>query len=192
MKFLFSNYRRKEKETELKLPDAPNELIEIEVARSFVKNGDSPYDFEKTLHEIRRFKAAHSTVYSLDNTIGDENGSRTYADGLADDDQTPVIDALIEQEDALTGRQFLAAAQGHFMSIGKEREWNILVARRLTEEPPTLEELGEIHDVSKERIRQLENKAFDRLLQYASRYKLQQIAQQTSTPSQRTKVFVPA
>lgn len=44
-----------------------------------------------------------------------------------------------------------------------EREQHILQERRLTEEPKTLEELAEHYGVSRERIRQIEVRAFEKL-----------------------------
>ena len=44
-----------------------------------------------------------------------------------------------------------------------DREKHILTERRLTENPQTLEELSQVYDVSRERIRQIEVRAFEKL-----------------------------
>jgi RNA polymerase sigma-32 factor len=49
------------------------------------------------------------------------------------------------------------------MSILNDREKEILEARRLTENPKTLEELSQKYNISRERIRQIETKAFEKL-----------------------------
>ena len=49
------------------------------------------------------------------------------------------------------------------MNILDERETNILKARRLTENPKTLEDLSQEYKVSRERIRQIETRAFEKL-----------------------------
>ena len=49
------------------------------------------------------------------------------------------------------------------MKILNEREKEIIVARRLSEKPETLEDLGKKYKISRERIRQIETKAFEKL-----------------------------
>ena len=49
------------------------------------------------------------------------------------------------------------------MSILNKREKEILVARRLSEEDYTLEDLSKKYKISRERIRQIETKAFEKL-----------------------------
>ena len=45
----------------------------------------------------------------------------------------------------------------------KDREWDIIVKRRLSENPKTLEDLSQEYNVSRERIRQIETRAFEKL-----------------------------
>ena len=49
------------------------------------------------------------------------------------------------------------------MKILNEREKEIITARRLNENPVTLEELSKKYKISRERIRQIETKAFEKL-----------------------------
>ena len=49
------------------------------------------------------------------------------------------------------------------MKILNDREKEIITARRLSEEPKTLEELSKEFKISRERIRQIETKAFEKL-----------------------------
>jgi RNA polymerase sigma-32 factor len=49
------------------------------------------------------------------------------------------------------------------MDALNDREKHILTERRLTDEPKTLEELSQVYDVSRERIRQIEVRAFEKL-----------------------------
>jgi len=77
-------------------------------------------------------------------------------------DATPnqeVIFARVEELDR--GRSLIASALDRL----DERERDIFIQRRLTDAPPTLEELGERFGVSRERIRQIEAKAFAKVQQ---------------------------
>ena len=49
------------------------------------------------------------------------------------------------------------------MGALNDRERHILTERRLTDEPKTLEELSQVYAVSRERIRQIEVRAFEKL-----------------------------
>ena len=49
------------------------------------------------------------------------------------------------------------------MKILNDREKEIIIARRLSEQPKTLEELSKKYKISRERIRQIETKAFEKL-----------------------------
>jgi len=49
------------------------------------------------------------------------------------------------------------------MATLNEREQHILTERRLPDEPQTLEQLSEVYSVSRERIRQIEVRAFEKL-----------------------------
>src|SRR3546814_1634772 len=44
-----------------------------------------------------------------------------------------------------------------------ERERHILTERRLTDDPKTLEDLSQVYEVSRERVRQIEVRAFEKL-----------------------------
>ena len=52
------------------------------------------------------------------------------------------------------------------IKILNEREREILFSRRLNDEPKTLEELSKLYKISRERIRQIENKAFEKVQKY--------------------------
>lgn len=88
----------------------------------------------------------------------DEEGSGQWQDFLADD--TPLQDEQVaEAEEAKLRHEMLAEA----MDSLNEREKHILTERRLVENPRTLEELSQEYDVSRERIRQIEVRAFEKL-----------------------------
>ena len=66
---------------------------------------------------------------------------------------------LAESEEVSERRELLNAALGEL----PEREREIIRARRLQDKPSTLEELSHRFGVSRERVRQIEVRAFDRL-----------------------------
>ncbi|MXO73296.1 RNA polymerase sigma factor RpoH [Alteraurantiacibacter buctensis] len=87
-----------------------------------------------------------------------EEGSGEWQDFLADD--RPLQDVVVaEAEEADLRREMLVEA----MDSLNDREKHILTQRRLVDEPQTLEELSQTYDVSRERIRQIEVRAFEKL-----------------------------
>ena len=81
-----------------------------------------------------------------------------WQDWLVDDrlDQELIVSQKQEYEDK---KELLDSA----MKILNDREKEIIVARRLSEKPKTLEELSKKYKISRERIRQIETKAFEKL-----------------------------
>lgn len=89
---------------------------------------------------------------------GDEDGGGQWQDWLVDD--TPLQDETVaEAEEAEVRHEMLSQA----MNSLNEREKHILTERRLTDNPQTLEELSQVYSVSRERIRQIEVRAFEKL-----------------------------
>lgn len=87
---------------------------------------------------------------------GDDSGE--WQDWLEDDREDPEA-ALVVSDEMDVRREMMQQA----MSVLNEREIDILTARRLSEPAATLEELSQKHDVSRERIRQIETRAFEKL-----------------------------
>ncbi len=75
------------------------------------------------------------------------------------DDEPDQESLLVESEEMSQRRAFLAKA----MESLNEREQRIFEARRLAEDPVTLEDLSQEFDVSRERIRQIEVRAFEKV-----------------------------
>ena len=87
-----------------------------------------------------------------------EDGEGTWQDWLVDTD--PLQDERVaEAQESRVRHELLVEA----MESLNEREKHILTERRLTDEPKTLEELSQVYDVSRERIRQIEVRAFEKL-----------------------------
>ncbi len=96
---------------------------------------------------------------SLNATISaDGEGAAQWQDWLEDEDADQAGD-YAERDELEIRREMMAEA----MSVLNEREQDILTQRRLMENPVTLEELSGQYDVSRERIRQIEVRAFEKL-----------------------------
>jgi RNA polymerase sigma-32 factor len=89
---------------------------------------------------------------------GDGDGTAEWQDWLEDEDADQAT-ALAERDELETRQELLLEA----MKGLNERERHILTERRLKDEPVTLEGLSQEYNVSRERIRQIEVRAFEKL-----------------------------
>ncbi|TIO38344.1 MAG: RNA polymerase factor sigma-32, partial [Mesorhizobium sp.] len=87
-----------------------------------------------------------------------EGESGEWQDWLVDDHESQE-EMLIEQDELENRRSMLSGA----LSVLNDRERRIFEARRLAEEPLTLEELSAEFDISRERVRQIEVRAFEKV-----------------------------
>jgi len=86
--------------------------------------------------------------------------------GETDEWQDWLIDESLDQELIISQQQEFNEKKElleNAMKILNEREKEIINARRLSENPVTLEELSKKYKISRERIRQIETKAFEKL-----------------------------
>ncbi len=95
---------------------------------------------------------------SLNAPIRDDGDSGEWQDWLADD-STGQEELLAESEELDNRRSALE----HALTVLNDRERRIFEARRLADEPVTLEELAEEFGVSRERVRQIEVRAFEKV-----------------------------
>jgi RNA polymerase sigma-32 factor len=96
---------------------------------------------------------------SLNATISaDGDSSMQWQDWLEDEDADQATD-YEERNELETRREMLVEA----MSVLNDREKDILTQRRLSDKTVTLEDLSEQYGVSRERIRQIEVRAFEKL-----------------------------
>src|SRR5262245_55054553 len=95
---------------------------------------------------------------SLNAPIRDDGDSGEWQDWLVDDvsDQET---RLVEDEESDNRRKAL----GEALSVLNERERRIFEARRLADDPITLEDLAAEFGVSRERVRQIEVRAFEKV-----------------------------
>jgi RNA polymerase sigma-32 factor len=133
------------------------------------EEGDlKPADVAKIAHDLgvteeevvsMNRRMGHGGDTSLNAPLkGDEGGEGQWQDFLVDNG--PLQDERIAEDEENRVRHDLLMQA---MDGLNERERNILMERRLADEPKTLEELSQVYDVSRERIRQIEVRAFEKL-----------------------------
>jgi RNA polymerase sigma-32 factor len=96
---------------------------------------------------------------SLNTKIGSEGDSYAEWQDWLEDEAADHVKSFESEEELNLRRSFLLKA----MSDLTEREKDIISSRQLSDEPKTLEELSKIFKVSRERVRQIEVKAFEKL-----------------------------
>ena len=127
-------------------------------------------DPEKTAKLAEQFSISEADITHLDRRItardlslnapvsNSEEDSMEFIDILEDD--TPSPEVLVARTQETKFRQkYLKDA----MLQLSERERHIFTERRLKEDPITLEKLGEHYGISRERVRQLENRAYTKV-----------------------------
>ena len=85
-------------------------------------------------------------------------GEGEWQDWLVDDSVDQETE-LAESQELQQRRELLMNAMGNL----NDREKHIIMERRLTDEPKTLEELSNVYNISRERVRQIEVRAFEKL-----------------------------
>ncbi|MGR3626877.1 MAG: sigma factor-like helix-turn-helix DNA-binding protein, partial [Limimaricola sp.] len=96
---------------------------------------------------------------SLNAMVGSESDSATQWQDWLEDDSADQATEYEERDELDARRELMAEAMG----VLNDRERDILVQRRLQDEAVTLEELSGRYEVSRERIRQIEVRAFEKL-----------------------------
>ena len=81
-----------------------------------------------------------------------------WQDWLIDEGESQ--ETVLAQHEEMTGRRALL---GNALRTLNDRERHILIERRLKDNPTTLEELSQHYGISRERVRQIEVRAFEKL-----------------------------
>ncbi len=115
-----------------------------------------------------RFGVTEKDVVSMNQRLGGDTSlnAQVRSDAEGQEWQDWLEDDQPSQEEALGESQELAQRQNYLeRALGRlnERERRIFQARRLSEDPITLDELSQEFGVSRERIRQLEVRAFEKV-----------------------------
>ena len=104
----------------------------------------------------RRLSGGDASLNAMISADGES--SMEWQDWLEDEDADQASDYDLKDELSLRGDMLNSAMHGL-----NERERDILTQRRLVDEVQTLEELSETYGISRERVRQIEVRAFEKL-----------------------------
>ena len=105
--------------------------------------------------DMNRRMSGHD--HSLNSPLSEENGGE-WINWLVDDAKSHETD-IIDKDELFKRKQMLTKG----LKDLNERERQILVKRRLSEDPLTLEQLSKSYGISRERVRQVEVRAFEKL-----------------------------
>ena len=149
-KSLFFNLRRVRAQIEREAGGTP--LNEAEMRREIAEELGVP------LRDVEMMEARMAGAdFSLNAQQAGEDG-REWLEAL--EDEGPRADEIVSRRnDNERARGWLSTAFG----VLTDREREIITARKLTDEPQTLETLGQRYNLSKERIRQLEAQALRKM-----------------------------
>jgi len=114
---------------------------------------------------------------SLNAPIRDDGDSGEWQDWLVD--ETDNQEARLAQSEEADNRR---SALNQSLSVLNDRERRIFEARRLSDDPITLEQLAEEFGVSRERVRQIEVRAFEKV-QKAVKNRLAEIESPATVPA---------
>ncbi len=116
-------------------------------------------DLGVKIHEVEQMEQRlNGGDNSLNVTVSDENGADEWQSMLADDRPNPE-EIVIGMKDAQTRSHWLNTA----LSTLNDREQKIIRDRHMQYDTVTLEDLGVQLGISKERVRQLEQRAMEKL-----------------------------
>jgi RNA polymerase sigma-32 factor len=131
-----------------------------------IEDGDLHPDQVKTIAD--KLNVSEADVVSMNRRMAAPDNSLN-APLRADGDgewQDWLVDEGIDQETELAEKEELDERRellNEALETLNDREKRILMERRLQENPATLEELSQVYDISRERVRQIEVRAFEKL-----------------------------
>ena len=149
-KKLFFNLAKVKHKLKLYDKDLTNEIDEsLMIANELGVSVDSVKEMDSRLT---------NTDISIYQQVGSDENSTEMIDLIADDAQSRELLVIEDQE-----RNDRLNKLNHAISLLNEREQFIVKNRKLSESPMTLEDISNIYNVSKERVRQIEARALEKL-----------------------------
>jgi RNA polymerase sigma-32 factor len=141
-------------------------LRRIKSQMQAIEEGDLDPDTVKAIAD--QLDVSEQEVIDMNRRLGGPDHSLNAL--LRADSETEWQDWLVDEEESQESRliasdelQHRRQLLGEAMSVLNDRERHILSERRLADEPTTLEELSSQYGISRERVRQIEVRAFEKL-----------------------------
>jgi RNA polymerase sigma-32 factor len=122
-------------------------------------------ELEVTARDVIEMDSRLAGDLSLNTPVNQDGQATEWEAMLVDDSPDP--EGIVGEEDERMQRTKAVQAA---LSELTERERRIFEARRLSEQPPTLDELGRELSISSERVRQIETSAFAKVRRVATEY----------------------
>lgn len=120
---------------------------------------------EKSIIEMDQRLSSSGQEVSLDKPLGDDKSSQTLGDYLSDDQAGPEV-----QLEEVMNLEILKEHLGEFVKNLKPRDQEIFKKRLLSEIPESLQSIADQYGVSRERIRQVEERLIEQLKIYMSEF----------------------
>ncbi|MES2525999.1 MAG: RNA polymerase factor sigma-32 [Bdellovibrionota bacterium] len=120
---------------------------------------------EKSVIEMDQRLSSHGQEVSLDRPVDEDNGRQTLADLIGDESDGPEI-----QLEGIQNLEILKEHLGEFVKTLKPRDQEIFQKRLLSEIPESLQSIADQYGVSRERIRQVEERLIEQLKIYMSEF----------------------
>ena len=131
--------------------------------------GDSALDADSVKAISKDLNVSEDDVVAMDNRLGGDVSLNTpvYTDGYAEkqdflSNDASIEDAVADKQESDLRLRLLAQA----MDKLNDRERIIVRARRLQDDPTTLDSLGEQLGISRERVRQIETRAIEKMTRF--------------------------
>lgn len=131
--------------------------------------GDSALDSDSVKVISKDLNVSEDEVVAMDNRLGGDVSLNTpvYTDGYAEKqdfltDEGSIEDAVADKQESDIRMRLLAQAMDNL----NDRERIIVRARRLQDDPTTLDSLGEQLGISRERVRQIETRAIEKMTRF--------------------------
>ncbi len=172
LKFILDNFRlvkigttQEQKKLFYNLMREKQRLMSLGIAPDVKQLSETLGVSEKAVIEMDHRLGSHGQEVSLDRPIDEDNGRQTLNDLIGDESDGPEV-----QMADLQNLEILKKNLGDFVKNLKPRDQEIFKKRLLSEIPESLQSIADQYGVSRERIRQVEERLIDQLKIYMSEF----------------------